>query len=170
MFRTRMTLDSMFRRTTILFGTMGLLFAVATLVTRAGPGFAACFGICFVFAFAWAMSPRAIEIGGGELRVKRRAWAPVRVPLRFVGSAEAHDGTGGRAIRVFGVGGLFGSFGLFSNPSLGRFHLYATRRGPTVVVRRNDDALPLVLTPDDVQGTVEAIERSRRESQFGSAR
>ena len=45
-------------------------------------------------------------------------------------------------------GALSRVVGLFSARDLGRFQLYATRRGPYVALRRKD-GLPVVVTPDD---------------------
>jgi Bacterial PH domain len=50
-------------------------------------------------------------------------------------------------IRTFGVGGLFGYFGKFSNATIGKMTLYATRRDKTVLVETSDKKL--ILTPDN---------------------
>jgi hypothetical protein len=105
------------------------------------------------------MSPRALVVDAGELRVERRAWPPLRIPLATVASAAPLDRLGRGTLRVFGVGGFFGSYGLFSNGDLGRFRLYATRAGQAVIVRRTGKELPIVLTPDDVAGAIGAIDR-----------
>ncbi len=154
-----MTLDQSQRRLTLLvFGLLVAAFAVVAYVgTLAGEGVFALLGV--VLVLAWAMSPRALVVQGGELRVERRAWPPLRVPLSQVVSASPLGRMSGRTLRLFGVGGFFGSYGLFSNPDIGRFRLYATRGGQAVIVRRRGDELPLVLTPDDVAGTIDAIDR-----------
>jgi hypothetical protein len=54
-------------------------------------------------------------------------------------------------VRLFGVGGFFGSYGLFWARGLGRFRAYATQSAPGVLVRRSG-ALPLIVTPDDADG------------------
>ena len=121
-------------------GTGALLIVVATMF------------------LAWAMSPRELVIDRGELRVERRAWPALRIPLASVSGTSVVDGVGLRAIRVFGVGGFFGSYGLFRNKALGRFRMYATHMGQAMVVRRTGDACPIVLTPDDVAGAVRAVQ------------
>jgi hypothetical protein len=160
MFETRMTLDKAFRNVTILSATLvgGGTAAAVTAGSRAGR-LAFVFG-CGVLLFAWAMAPRGVVVGDGELLVLRRAWPAFRVPLASIREAVAVDSLGKRAIRLFGVGGFFGSYGVFLTDTLGRFRLYATRRGQAVVVRRNDSKLPVVLTPDDVQGTLAALGRT----------
>lgn len=52
------------------------------------------------------------------------------------------------SIRTFGVGGLFGYFGEFSNPKLGSMTWYATRRDNAILVTTNDNKR-LLLTPDE---------------------
>jgi hypothetical protein len=123
--------------------------------------------LTFVFlalGISWAMSPREIVVESGELRIERRAWMPLRVSLASIVSASPLDRLGAGTIRVFGVGGFFGSYGLFHNEALGRFRLYATRSGQAVLVKRTGSDLPLVLTPDDVAGTIGALDRRPTES------
>jgi hypothetical protein len=52
------------------------------------------------------------------------------------------------SLRVFGVGGLFGYFGLFRNSRYGTMIWYATRRDRFVVIERSNGRT-IVLTPDD---------------------
>jgi hypothetical protein len=156
-FRTPMTLD---RKQLLLTGAVGLILVVVTGVTLVanGGGYALAL-VGLVTALSWAMSPRALVVDDGELRVERRAWPALRVPLASVVGAAPLDRLGQGALRLFGVGGFFGSYGLFSSRDLGRFRLYATRGGQALIVRRTGDALPLVLTPDDVAGAIDAIDR-----------
>ena len=148
-----MTLDGKNRTVTVMVGGGVLLGLMALLVT----GHAVGFGLLVVVALAWAMSPTALVVDGGELRVERRAWRPLRVPMASVASASPLAALGRGTMRVFGVGGFFGSYGLFHNRTLGRFRLYATRAGHSIIVVRTGNALPLVLTPDDVAGAIGAI-------------
>ena len=129
------------------------------LALRLKGGLPLVIGIGLVLTAAWAMSPCAIAVADGELYVLRRGWTPLHVPLASVERAERYDRSG-VALRLFGVGGFFGSYGLYSASAIGRYRLYATRRGPGVLVRRKGGALPLVLTPDDVAGMIAAIDPS----------
>ncbi|HEY5242252.1 MAG TPA: PH domain-containing protein [Polyangiaceae bacterium] len=159
MFRTPMTLD---RGQRAMTGVVAVIIAVAlgaTVLAGAHIGVSVVAVLGVVLALAWAMSPRAIVVDGGELRVERRAWPPLRIPLASVASAAPLERLSRGTLRLFGVGGFFGSYGLFSNGDLGRFRLYATRAGQAMIVRRTGDALPLVLTPDDVAGAIGAIDR-----------
>jgi hypothetical protein len=52
------------------------------------------------------------------------------------------------SLRIFGVGGLFGYFGLFRNSRYGTMIWYATKRDQFVVIERSNGKI-IVLTPDD---------------------
>ncbi|MFN7998997.1 MAG: PH domain-containing protein [Bryobacteraceae bacterium] len=108
-----------------------------------------------VLLAAWAYSPRRYEIGKGVLAV-RRPIGSVRIPLadiREIRPSTADDFRG--AIRLWGSGGLFGYYGLFSTAVLGRSWWYVTDRKRAVIVRT--DAKTIVVSPDDVSGFVAAI-------------
>ena len=92
---------------------VGLLLAVSfavVMVTGAHVGFGVFALLGVVLVGSWAMSPVALVVDGGELRVERRAWRPLRVPLTSVASASPVERLGAGTLRVFGVGGFFGSY------------------------------------------------------------
>jgi hypothetical protein len=157
MFRSEMTLDSRQRISTafvsvLVVGALGGTFVADSRIAVGILTF-----VLFLLGICWAMAPREVFVGAGELRVYRRAWPPLRIPLASVVSASSLDRLGAGVVRVMGVGGFFGSYGLFASRTLGRFRLYSTRSGQAVLVTLKGDALPLVLTPDDVVGTVGSI-------------
>jgi hypothetical protein len=105
---------------------------------------------------AWALAPRAFEIGGGALRIVRNGWLRTAIPLAEVRSAgEVGPEVLRGALRIFGVGGLFGSYGIFRSPALGRLRLDATRSSGLVLVRTARVAH--LLTPDRPGEFVEAL-------------
>jgi hypothetical protein len=53
----------------------------------------------------------------------------------------------GASIRTFGVGGLFGYYGRFSNLTLGNMTWYATRRDKAVLVMTTNNK-KIIVTPD----------------------
>jgi hypothetical protein len=152
-----MSLDGATRASTLL--GLGVVAASLVLGLARAPGGWSTFmpaALVVVLGITWAMAPRGLVVTQNELRIERRAWASIRVPLASVERADALDWPSWRAMRLFGVGGFFGSYGVFHSESLGRFRLYATKRGRAVLVRtRSGQAL--VLTPDDVAGTIAAI-------------
>jgi hypothetical protein len=119
-------------------------------------------GLFILLGGAWALSPCEFVVDGRELRVLRRAGNPVRVPLDSVTAVASFDAIGPGTVRIFGVGGFFGSYGVFWNRALGRFRAYATHRGPALIVRRTNALSPIVITPDDISGAVAAVERAIR--------
>ena len=65
------------------------------------------------------------------------------------------------SMRVFGVGGLFGYFGLFRNSRYGTMIWYATRRDQFVVIERSNGKT-IVLTPDDPNSFVSEFEQRKQ--------
>ncbi len=158
-FRSPMSLD----RTNVIFTSLVLLLLLAVTGgmfvagNRAAPGIGLLLAV--VMGAAWAMAPKALEITWDELVIQRRAWPALRVPRASIARAEPLSRLSAGTLRLFGVGGFFGSYGLFRNPDLGNFRLYATRGGTALLVRRQG-AVPLLLTPDDVSGAIEALQSS----------
>lgn len=63
------------------------------------------------------------------------------------------------AIRIFGVGGLFGYYGRYYVPQLGSMIFYATRRDNQVYIQTKQGK-KIVLTPQNI-GMVESLKGSR---------
>jgi hypothetical protein len=102
----------------------------------------------------WALSPKAIEVEGGELRVLRRGWRAATFPLsRVDGVAVLPAGALRGAVRTFGVGGLFGFYGWFYRK--GAFRLYASRTDRLVEVVI--DGKRIVVSPDEPQRFVDGL-------------
>jgi PH (Pleckstrin Homology) domain-containing protein len=158
MFRTAMTLDRTHRNLTLVSGVLIAAVTATALTVGPSPARAVIAVVVAALALSWAMSPRAVAVDASELRIERRLWPALHVARSEIESAAPLDSMGGKAIRLWGVGGFFGSYGLFWSDKLGRFRLYGTRRGQAVVVVRKGTLLPLVLTPDDVAGTIGAID------------
>lgn len=59
------------------------------------------------------------------------------------------------SIRTFGVGGLFGYLGKFTNSNIGSMTWYATRRGNYILLVAGGKKI--VLTPDDPQAFIAAL-------------
>lgn len=93
-----------------------------------------------------ALAPRAFAVSEAGVEV-RRLVGTVHIPRAAILAAEVMDDpAGGGAIRLLGVHGLFGYFGLYRSLRLGRFRLHATRPGPAVVLRTTEGLV--ALTPD----------------------
>jgi hypothetical protein len=162
MFRSPLSLDRTNRISTVVVCALagfGVLAMLSSDIMQAHVGAAA---LTAILAIAFAMSPRGLTVDAGEVRIERRLWPPLRITRSEIERASPIDSLGIRVIKVGGAGGLFGSFGLFSSAELGRFRLYATRRGQAVLITRRGSLLPIVVTPDDVAGAIEAIDTRPR--------
>ncbi len=63
-------------------------------------------------------------------------------------------------IRLFGVGGLFGYYGQFSNSELGYMTWYATKRRDKMVLIELTNNKKIIVTPDEPEQFVEQLERA----------
>ncbi len=119
---------------------------------------------------AWALSPRAVELEGGEFRVLRRAW---RAASYRIAEVEEVTPLPARwlfgAVRTVGNGGLFGYYGWYYKG--GAFRLFATRARDLVEVRVGGKRV--VVSPDQparfVEGLLSAAPRARRGQADGGA-
>ena len=108
-----------------------------------------------VIVVSFAYSPRGYILSGRSIVVRRLA-GPARVALddvREVRRATADDLRG--CIRLWGSGGLFGYYGLFSSSELGKFTEYATSRNNAVIVITGTKTV--IFSPDDVESFMSSI-------------
>ena len=154
--RFPMSLDGLNQGITWFVVVVVAVVVVSVIGSPAGPIALPIVGLVAVgLAVAWALAPTALEIDGHAVRICRRAWRPLDLPLVTIASVETTPPMG-LGFRLFGVGGFFGSYGLFWARNLGRFMAYVTRRGPSVLLRRRG-ALPVMVTPDDPEGFVRTL-------------
>jgi hypothetical protein len=124
----------------IIAATHSLIFFVLTLLLILG---------------SYAYSPRGYVIADRSIVVRRLAGRP-RIALddvRELRQATLDDSSG--AIRLWGSGGLFGYYGLFSSVKLGKFTAYVTNRNNKVLVVSGSKTV--LFSPDDVDGFLNAI-------------
>jgi hypothetical protein len=159
--RFPMSLDAGNRRlTTVVIGLCAAVLGIQIAVCR--PPFAwipLLTGALLVpiMASCWALAPTALTIDGRTLRIERRGWRPLEIPLDDIARTDGVPSLRPLgAVRLFGVGGFFGSFGLMWSRSIGRFRAYATRSAPSLLLRRRG-ALPVLVTPDDPEAVVAAL-------------
>ncbi len=153
MFSSPAIFSTSYDRTTKIVTTVAcamLLLIVATIQSAV----VAILVICVV-ASALAWSPRSYTVSERSIEVHRLI-GTVRIPLdgiREVRTAGADDLR--NAIRIFASGGLFGYYGLFQTPKLGRCWWYVTnRRNAVCIITREKTTL---LSPDDVDGFLAAV-------------
>lgn len=108
-----------------------------------------------VLAICFAWSPRGYAVEGQAILVKRLA-GTVRISLAELREARRADRDDLRGcIRLWGSGGLFGYYGLFSTSKLGKSTWYVTARGKIVVLVTGGKTV--LLSPDDISGFLQAV-------------
>ncbi len=108
-------------------------------------GFLLFLSICLAYAY----SPRGYLCEGRSIVIKRLA-GDVTIPLdslRETRAAVKDDFRG--CVRLWGVGGLFGYYGLFRTYKLGQCSWYMTNRKKAIVVVT--DAKTILVSPDDAE-------------------
>jgi hypothetical protein len=133
----------------------GALLAIAAAVGILTGSALIAAGIVSILGLTFLWSPLGYEIESGVLIV-RRPIGRVRIPLKGLREARLaqHDDLNG-CIRLFGSGGLFGYFGIFSTTKLGKSTWYCTNRKNLVVLVTENKTI--VLSPDDPTGLVAAV-------------
>jgi hypothetical protein len=148
-----MTFTASYDRTTKIISAvvcLGLLAVVIGVQNFA----AACLSL-LVLAVCLAYSPRGYVLDGRSILV-RRLVGTARIPLDEVREARrATPGDFRGSIRLWGSGGLFGYYGLFSTASLGKSTWYVTNRSNAVVL--TTAAKTVLLSPDDPDGFLASI-------------
>ncbi len=109
-----------------------------------------------VYGLAFAFRPAGYVVTADELIINRplRDVRLKRAGIRRAVTLPAQDLSA--SIRLFGVGGLFGYYGRYTNRRLGRTTWYATRRDTPVLLETTDDK-KYILTPNDPTGFVRAL-------------
>jgi hypothetical protein len=138
--------DSAAKSISTVVCVMFVVLGLATASVAVGFVFVAILAV----SFAW--SPTGYSIGDGFLSI-HRVIGNLRIPLasiREVRIASREDLEG--ALRVFGSGGLFGYYGIFRSPKLGKSMWFVTRHSHAVLVVSS--AGNFVVSPDDVDGFI----------------
>jgi hypothetical protein len=131
----------------VCFGLLAIVFAIHSFIVDVLT--------LLVLLAALAYSPRGYVVEGQSILVRRLA-GTVRIALngvREVRKTTAEDWRG--CIRLWGSGGLFGYYGLFSTAKLGKSTWYVTNRSHAVVVIT--DAKTVLFSPDDPDSFLSAI-------------
>lgn len=111
-----------------------------------------------IVLFAYLYSTQGYSVRDGEL-VIHRPWKPVTIPLseiRRVQLLSPEDISPGSTFRVFGVGGLFGYYGLFFRPNLGGYVRFYLRNKENPILL--DTAVGRLLLSPDSSGLVWEIQ------------
>ena len=159
--RFPMSLDAAHRRiTTVVIGLCAAVLGIQVAVCRPPVAWIPLLTAALlapIMGSCWAVAPTALSIDGRMLRIERRGWRPLDIPLDDIARTDGVPSLRPfGAVRLFGVGGFFGTFGLMWSRSIGRFRAYVTRSAPSLL-RRRRSALPVLVTPDDRDAVVAAL-------------
>lgn len=119
------------------------------------------FAFILLLAITYGYSPKGYSIQDGQLVILRpfKAKNYSLEDIQSVTSVDRDNLKG--SLRIFGVGGLFGYYGLFRNSTYGNMIWYATRRDQFVVIERSNGKT-IVITPDDPESFVSAYQMFTR--------
>jgi hypothetical protein len=151
-----MTFSASYDGATKIISALVCLFILALIVVTHNLFTSAL--LMLVILVSYAYSPRGYVITDRSILVQRLAGQP-RISLddvREVRRATPDDFR--RSIRLRGSSGLFGYYGLFRSPKLGKFTAYVTNRNNRVVVITGSKTA--LFSPDDVDEFLNAIHAS----------
>ena len=112
-----------------------------------------------IYFITYAFRPIKYEVNDHNLII-RRLVGDVKISLKEIITAERIDsGKTSWAWRIFGVGGLFGYYGKFTNTQLGSMTWYATRRDKIVLVKTKTGK-KIILTPDEPEKFTQGLNKS----------
>lgn len=100
------------------------------------------------------------SIQDGKLKILRLGWSK-DINLSEIANVEEKPNAMLGSFRRFGIGGLFGYVGHFSNSILGRYKAYATHSNRTVVI--NVDNEQIVISPDNTEEFVVTLRQAIEE-------
>jgi hypothetical protein len=115
-----------------------------------------------IVLFTWLYSPQGYSVRDGAL-VIHRPWKPVTIPLTEIRSVQLlspGDVSPFSGLRMFGVGGLFGYYGVFFLPRLGGYVRFYLRNKENPILLDTTGGR-LLLSPDSA-GLVWALNGAGR--------
>ena len=141
----------------LLAGAAGYLlrlgFDWASLTVRV-PFLAGGAALLAVYMLCYGFAPQGYEIDETHLTIKRPLRG-IKLPLASITGAAAIDRAQLKwSLRLCGVSGLFGFYGLYWKSGMGVYRLYAANCANLVLVRTDR---VYVLSPDDAAGFLETL-------------
>ncbi len=106
----------------------------------------------------WFYAPASYILDDNQLVIKRnggelRFFCNEITEVRLLEKREAR-----LLIRMFGVGGLFGYYGVYYSASIGRINMYATRLNHRILITMRNGRR-MIITPDET-GLEEALKKA----------
>jgi hypothetical protein len=112
-------------------------------------------------AMAFGLSPVGYQVGESSIVIRRRLGRKA-IPMASVRAARLMEPAelAESMWRWPAVGGLFGFYGTFETPALGRHRWYASRDRDLVLLQTVEG--PVVVSPDDPEGFVREVNQRLR--------
>ncbi len=149
---SRTSMDGLVKVLTAFIIILFFYFVIDGLIRRAAGapidtniGGAAILLACIVFSYA--LMPYEYAIENEELKILRPFGAIV-IPLSNITRVSVLDTSARPRLRLFGIGGLFGYFGIYWLPKLGTATLM-TRNTKNLAHIEFSERKPIVISPDD---------------------
>jgi hypothetical protein len=103
--------------------------------------------LIIVLAICWGYHPVKYQLLPGRMEIQR-PFGAIKIAFHHIESIQRVSMNDlGLVIRLFGSGGLFGYFGIFTSRKLGRFQMWCTNRDKLVLITTNDSKL--LISPDE---------------------
>jgi hypothetical protein len=131
-----------------LIGFLAVVFALVLEESPLAVGLVICFALILALPFLWA--PRGYELSG-NLVIVRRPIGDVKITLAQPALRWKWTWWG---LRLFGSGGMYGYFGLFTFKGLGKVRMHATNRNRLVLVT-DINGKRYLLSPGDPEGFIQ---------------
>ncbi|MET6997458.1 PH domain-containing protein [Chitinophaga defluvii] len=129
---------------------VSLLLLGFGIYDRAGGGKAAFVSLAILIPLifvTWGLHPQFYEVTRAAIRIKR-PFKSIYIPLDEVTLVKPLEkGETGVLLRSFGVGGLFGYFGLFTSSKLGGLELWCTNTTDLVLIQYGKKKV--VISPEE---------------------
>ena len=125
----------------LLFGALTILNFILPLAIL----------LLIVYLICWHLKPLSYEIKADQIIIRRliKSVHINRTDLVNLTLIDKNKLSG--TIRTFGVGGLFGWYGKFSNNELGDMTWYLTRRDKPILII-SKAGKKILISPDDAEG------------------
>jgi Bacterial PH domain len=138
----------------LLLVSIGLCFYLF-VVDKSAISLAIAILLSITYVAAYLYSPQFFVVEKNQLTIKR-VFGSVVIPKSAVQSVSIiHRDLIDNSMRTFGVGGLFGYFGKFTNSKLGAMTWYIKRMDQLVLITTS--AEKIIVSPDDAAGFAAAL-------------
>jgi len=106
--------------------------------------------LTLTYGISYALSPKSYEINEKNIIINRPFKNVIINRSQIKSILKLESGKLTYSVRTFGVGGLFGYFGMFWNKEYGNMTWYATRRDKSIMIITKENK-KIILTPDEVE-------------------